>query len=184
VVLAVAALVLALPVMAACMAVIRLSSRGPAILRQVRLGRNGQPFTMFKLRTMHANAEAKCGPVLAKANDDRVVPACRWMRISHMDELPQLLNVLRGEMSLVGPRPERPEIAEQICTTLPEFRQRLAVRPGITGLAQICNGYDTCMEGYKHKLNYDLDYIRRRSLALELWILAKTTTKVCDSAAR
>ena len=177
-------LVLALPAMLVCMAIVKLSNPGPSILRQTRLGKDGRRFEMLKLRTMQVNAEADSGPVLACANDRRIIPACRWMRISHMDELPQLINVLRGEMSLVGPRPERPEIAEKVSQRLPEFRHRLSVLPGITGLAQVYNGYDTNLDDFTHKLNYDLNYIRRRSMALEFWILAKTATKFCDSTAR
>jgi lipopolysaccharide/colanic/teichoic acid biosynthesis glycosyltransferase len=184
VVLATLALVMFAPMLLLCLALVRLSSPGPVILRQIRLGKHGRMFRMLKFRTMYRDAEASTGPMLAQPHDERVVPACRWMRISHMDELPQLINVLRGEMSLVGPRPERPEIAEAVSSRLPEFRRRLTVLPGITGLAQVCNGYDTCIDAFQHKLRYDLDYIRRRSLAMELWILARTTTKLCDASAR
>jgi lipopolysaccharide/colanic/teichoic acid biosynthesis glycosyltransferase len=183
-VLAVVLAVMLAPAALVCILMIRMTSRGPAIIRQDRLGKDGKVFTMFKLRTMSSNAEAESGPVLAAANDQRVIPACRWMRRSHMDEVPQLLNVLRGEMSLVGPRPERPEIAERIYEHLPEFRHRLQIRPGITGLAQIRNGYDTCIEAVTMKLHYDLEYIRRRSWLLELGILLTTLTKLYDSAAR
>ena len=181
---ALVALVVALPAMLLCMAVIRLSSTGPALLRQTRLGRHGRPFAMYKLRTMYMDAEAFSGPVLAAANDARIVPSCKWMRRSHLDELPQLLNVLKGEMSLVGPRPERPEIAQRIYEDLPEFRYRLHVRPGITGLAQVCNGYDTCLDAVKLKLEYDLDYIRQRCWSVELWILTRTLIKLYDPTAR
>lgn len=172
------------PALLICIVIIKMTSPGVAIIRQSRLGKNGKVFSMYKLRTMSPNAEAESGPVLAAANDHRVIPACRWMRRSHLDEVPQLLNVLRGEMSLVGPRPERPEIAERIYEELPEFRHRLQVRPGITGLAQVRNGYDTCIDAVKRKLHYDLEYIRRRSWWLELGILLTTLTKLYDSAAR
>jgi len=183
-VLAVVLTPLLTPVVLICMLIIRITSPGAALIRQDRLGKNGKVFRMYKLRTMSPNAEAQSGPVLAAENDHRILPACRWMRRSHLDEAPQLLNVLRGEMSLVGPRPERPEIAEKICEKLPEFRHRLQVRPGITGLAQVRNGYDTCMDAMKRKLHYDLEYIRRRSWLLELSILAATLTKLYDPAAR
>lgn len=182
--LALIVLTVASPVILACMGIIRIASPGAVILCQTRLGKNGKPFGMYKLRSMRQNAEALSGPVLASANDQRIIPACRWMRRSHLDELPQLVNVLRGEMSLVGPRPERPEIAEQIHKELPEFRYRLQVRPGITGLAQVCNGYDTCLNAVKLKLQYDLEYISRRCWSVELWILTKTVTKLYDPAAR
>ncbi len=183
-VLAVPLAILFAPAMLICIVVIKMASPGSAIIRQPRLGKNGKLFNMYKLRTMDPDAEAKSGPVLAAKNDRRVVPACRWMRRSHLDEIPQLLNVLRGEMSLVGPRPERPEIAEKIYAHLPEFRHRLQVRPGITGLAQVRNGYDTCMDAVKRKLHYDLEYIRRRGWLLEATILLSTLTKLYDSAAR
>lgn len=182
--LASVALVLTGPLILFCMAWIRVVSSGPAIFRQTRLGASGKPFRMYKLRTMHANAEARTGPVLAAADDRRIIPSCRWMRLSHIDELPQLINVLRGEMSLVGPRPERPEIAERIYAYLPEFRYRTQVRPGITGLAQVCNGYDTCQDAVRHKLGYDMRYIRQRGWGMDLWILIRTLSKLHDSTAR
>ena len=183
-VLAAVLAVLLAPVLLICVVVIKLSSRGPASLRQTRLGKAGKPFQMHKLRTMYFNAEAKSGPVLASENDNRIMPTCKWMRRSHLDEIPQLMNVLKGEMSLVGPRPERPEIAERICTRLPEFRHRLLIRPGITGLAQVRNGYDTCLDAVKHKLQYDLEYIRRRNWMLEIGILLMTLLKLYDPSAR
>lgn len=177
-------LVLVMPILLICGILIKLSSPGVIVFTQTRLGKNGKQFNMLKLRTMCHDAEAHSGPVLASKNDSRILPVCRWMRRSHIDELPQLINVLRGEMSLVGPRPERPEIAEKIYTRLPQFRHRLRVRPGITGLAQVRNGYDTCMDAVKHKLQYDLDYIARRNWALEIGILLTTVVKLYDSSAR
>jgi lipopolysaccharide/colanic/teichoic acid biosynthesis glycosyltransferase len=173
-----------LPAMLLCAGIIRLSSRGPVLLQQTRLGKDGRSFKMLKLRTMCVDAEAESGPVRASHRDQRVLPACRWMRRSHLDEIPQLLNVIAGQMSLVGPRPERPEIAQHIYKRLPEFRHRLQVRPGITGLAQVRNGYDTCLDAVRHKLQYDLEYIRRRSWLLELGILLRTCTKFYDPSAR
>lgn len=173
-----------LPAMVVCATIIRVSSPGPVFLRQTRLGKDGKLFRIIKLRTMHLDAEALSGPVLAEENDRRILPACRWMRRSHLDEIPQLINVLRGEMSVVGPRPERPEIAQEVYRRLPEFRRRLQVRPGITGLAQVRNGYDTCVDAMRHKLQYDVEYIRRRSWTLELGILLMTLTKFYDPSAR
>jgi len=177
-------LIVVLPLVLVCIVLIKVSSRGPAVIRQTRLGKDGVPFKMFKLRTMRTDAEADSGPILAAEDDSRIVPVCRWMRRSHVDELPQLLNVLWGEMSLVGPRPERPEIAEWIHLRIPEFRHRLQIRPGITGLAQVRNGYDICLDAARHKLQYDLTYIRRRSWLMDLGILALTLTKLYDSKAR
>jgi len=184
IVLGVLALVLCLPVLFVCAAIIKLSRSGPVLYRQQRVGKNGRLFKMYKLRTMYANAESATGAVWAAHGDPRVLPACRWMRRSHVDELPQLINVIRGDMSLVGPRPERPEILSQLETTYPGIRKRLAVRPGITGLAQVRNGYDTTVEAFRAKLEADLEYIERRNWSTELRILAATMGKLNDRTAR
>ena len=178
------ALVLCLPVLILCAAIIKLSRSGPVLYRQQRVGKNGRLFKMYKLRTMYANAESATGAVWAARGDPRVLPACRWMRRSHVDELPQLINVIRGDMSLVGPRPERPEILSQLEKTYPGIRKRLAVRPGITGLAQVRNGYDTSVEAFRTKLEADLEYIERRNWSTELRILAATMGKLNDRTAR
>ena len=128
-------------------------------------------------------SEAVSGAKWAEQNDPRIVNSCRWMRISHMDELPQILNVIKGEMSLVGPRPERREILEELEKTYPNVRERLAVRPGITGLAQVRNGYDSTVEGFGAKLRSDLEYIRNRSWREEIRILLATFGKVYDKQA-
>ncbi len=178
------ALVLSLPVLAACVLLIKISSRGPAFFTQKRLGKDGKPFEMYKLRTMYIDAESASGAVWAADEDPRIVPTCRWMRRSHVDELPQLVNVIKGEMSLVGPRPERPEILAQLERTYPQVRRRLAVRPGITGLAQVRNGYDTSVEAFRHKLAADLEYVERSNWSTELSILAATVAKFRDGKAR
>lgn len=177
------ALMVFLPILGACAAIIKLSSRGPVLYTQVRIGKGGKAFRMYKLRTMYVNAEAGTGPVWARKKDPRVVPACAWMRRSHVDELPQLINVLRGQMSLVGPRPERPEILRELSKEYPQISKRLEVRPGITGLAQIRNGYDTSVEDYGQKLKADLEYIAKRCWGMELSILARTLTRFHDPAA-
>lgn len=176
--------VLTLPILALCVALVKISSRGPVFFTQVRVGRRGKAFRMYKLRTMYVNAESATGAVWASDEDPRVVPVLRWLRRSHLDELPQLINVVRGEMSLVGPRPERPEILTELEKVYPDIRKRLAVRPGITGLAQVNNGYDTNIEGVRHKLRADLEYIERRNWSTELRILAATVTKLNDKGAR
>jgi len=173
-----------LPLLGICAIIIKLSSRGPVVYSQVRLGKDGKPFRMYKLRTMRAGAENASGAVWASEHDERVVWACRWMRRSHMDELPQLLNVLKGEMSLIGPRPERPEILAELEKIYPDIRQRLTVRPGITGLAQIRNGYDRTVDGVRRKLQADLEYIERRRWSTELRILAATLAKFNDGDSR
>ena len=159
------ALVCFVPVMLICAILIKVADpKGPILYRQVRVGLNGRLFTIYKLRTMYVNAEASGQAVRAGQDDPRVIPVCRWMRGSHVDELPQLVNILRGEMSLVGPRPERPELFEELCQQLPHFERRLLVKPGLTGLAQIKNGYDVDSESVRRKLVYDLEYIQGMSL--------------------
>jgi lipopolysaccharide/colanic/teichoic acid biosynthesis glycosyltransferase len=175
--------ILALPLLAVCAAIIRLSSKGPVLFTQIRVGKDGHPFRMYKLRTMYIDAEAKSGPAWARRDDPRVVPACRWMRRSHVDELPQLLNIIRGEMSLVGPRPERPEILAELEKAYPEVRRRHAVKPGITGLAQVRAGYDTTVDAFRRKLHHDLEYIKKRRWRNELKILTSTLSKVYDRSA-
>jgi lipopolysaccharide/colanic/teichoic acid biosynthesis glycosyltransferase len=177
-------LVFALPIMAFCAALIKLSSRGPVLFSQVRAGQDGRLFTMYKFRTMHIDAEKDSGAVWAGENDSRVIRTCRWMRISHMDELPQLFQIVSGVMSLVGPRPERPEIMAKLEKHYPNVRDRLTVKPGLTGLAQIRNGYDSTIEGFRHKLEADLEYIEGMSWGLDLRVLALTVTKLLDRKAR
>jgi len=177
------ALVLCLPVLAASAVIIKISSPGPLLYRQRRVGKGGKVFTLYKLRTMYADAESATGAVWAASGDPRIVPACRWMRRSHVDELPQLINVIRGDMSLVGPRPERPEILGELERAYPDVKKRQAVRPGITGLAQVRNGYDTTVEAFRAKLAADLEYIERRNWSTELRIMAATMGKLNDRAA-
>ena len=177
------ALVLALPVLGLCALIIRLSSKGPVFFTQNRVGKGGKLFKMHKLRTMYVDAESASGAVWASKEDTRIVAMCRWMRRSHMDELPQLINVVKGDMSLVGPRPERPQILAELEKRYPQVRRRLAVRPGITGLAQVRNGYDTSVDEFRHKLEADLEYIERSNWSTELRIMAATLTKFNDRAA-
>ncbi len=183
VILGAIAFVLTLPILLACMAIIKISSKGPVMFTQIRMGKDGKLFKMYKLRTMYTDAESNRGAVWASKDDPRVVGSCRWMRRSHMDELPQILNVIKGEMSLVGPRPERPEIMEELEKHYPDVRGRLKVKPGITGLAQVRNGYDTSVEQFRNKLEADLEYITERKWRNELRIMAATLTKVVDKQA-
>jgi lipopolysaccharide/colanic/teichoic acid biosynthesis glycosyltransferase len=179
------ALLMFFPVMVICAAIIKISDpAGPILYRQVRVGLNGRLFTIYKLRTMYVDSEKAGRAVRAGADDPRVIPMCRWMRKSHVDELPQLFNILRGEMSLVGPRPERPELFEELSRAMPDFERRLAVKPGLTGYAQIHNGYDTDIDAVKRKLEMDLHYIEHMSLGLELKLLAATVGKFRDKGAR
>lgn len=179
------AMMLFLPVMLVCALLIKLwDPAGPVMYRQVRVGLNGRLFTIYKLRTMYVDAEKHSGAMRAGQDDPRVIPVCRWMRRSHVDELPQLFNILRGEMSLVGPRPERPELFEELSREVPNFEQRLSVKPGLTGLAQIKNGYDTDIASVRRKLDYDLQYIENMSLGMELKLIVSTFAKFHDAGAR
>ena len=150
---------------------IKRSSPGPVFYRQQRVGKDETRFTLLKFRTMYADAEASSGPVLSWVHDPRVTPIGRILRRFHLDELPQLLNVLAGQMSVVGPRPERPAFAREFSERIPSYRLRFSVRPGMTGLAQIHGYYDSPVE---HKLRYDLAYISNISVLLDLKILLRT----------
>ena len=163
-----AILTISLPVTLVVALLVKLTSKGPILYTQQRIGKDGKKFTLYKFRTMIDNAEKEAGPVLAVKNDLRVTKIGRFLRDTRLDEFPQLINVLLGQMSLVGPRPERPYFVKHH-KVLMEIR--LAVRPGLTGLAQIRNAYDLHP---KHKIKYDYLYIQRRSLLLNLYILAKT----------
>jgi lipopolysaccharide/colanic/teichoic acid biosynthesis glycosyltransferase len=131
---------------------------------------------------MRLDAE-KQGARFASADDARIIPGCGWMRRSHVDELPQLFNILKGEMSLVGPRPERPEMIERLRPEIPDFDARLDATPGLTGLAQVASGYSNDTEGMRHKLRYDLAYLRRRSLLADVHVVVKTVPKFWDHTA-
>jgi lipopolysaccharide/colanic/teichoic acid biosynthesis glycosyltransferase len=164
----------ALPIVILAALLVKLTSRGPAFYTQRRLGRNGRPFSIIKLRTMIHNCESLTGPRWSMPGDPRVTPLGWLLRKSHLDELPQLLNVLRGQMSLVGPRPERPEFVPELERALPSYRQRLNVRPGVTGLAQVQLPPDTDLESVRRKLAHDLYYVRHLSPWLDLRLLACT----------
>jgi exopolysaccharide biosynthesis polyprenyl glycosylphosphotransferase len=157
---------------------IKLTSPGPVVFRQERLGLGGKTFWLLKLRTMRTDAEQRSGPVWSTENDPRITKIGRILRKFRLDELPQLLNVLRGDMSLVGPRPERPILARKICEKVPLFPERLMVRPGITGWAQVMAPYASSIEDSHRKLQFDLYYIKNLSFWLDLFILAKTASTV------
>lgn len=150
---------------------IKLGGRGPIFYRQKRVGMDGKPFIIYKFRTMQVDAERRTGPVHSHDDDPRVTAVGRILRRLHVDELPQFFNVLRGDMSLVGPRPERPHFVKAYCETLPAYRLREQVRPGLTGLAQIHGFYNSPVE---HKLRYDLAYINNISFLLDIKILFNT----------
>jgi exopolysaccharide biosynthesis polyprenyl glycosylphosphotransferase len=171
VLLALVLLALTAPVMAAVWLLVRLTSAGPVVFQQERIGRDREPFTIYKFRTMHERAEAATGPVLAIENDPRATRIGRVLRATRLDELPQLWNVLRGDMSFVGPRPERPEFVERFEVEVPAYAERFKIRPGLTGYAQVNGEYHSAPAT---KLQYDLAYMYNRTLWLDLKILADT----------
>jgi lipopolysaccharide/colanic/teichoic acid biosynthesis glycosyltransferase len=191
-VLALIALLVLLPVMFLIGMLVRLTSRGPVLYTQVRVGLDrreraahlhnhrrqrdlgGQPFTIYKFRTMRVDAEHHSGAVWAQQRDPRVTPIGRLLRQYRLDELPQLLNVLKGEMNIVGPRPERPTIFAELREHIAEYPLRQRAKPGITGLAQINHHYDRSLEDVRTKVHYDLEYIRRQSVSEDFRIMLKT----------
>jgi sugar transferase (PEP-CTERM system associated) len=162
------------PLIALTAATIKLTSDGPALFAQKRVGKNGRIFTLYKFRSMRTDAESGIGAVWARENDPRVTPVGRFLRKSRLDELPQFWNVLRGDMSLVGPRPERPEFVGELTTLIPFYRQRHVVHPGLTGWAQVKYQYGSSVEDALQKLQYDLFYIKNQSLGLDLYVAFKT----------
>jgi lipopolysaccharide/colanic/teichoic acid biosynthesis glycosyltransferase len=172
------------PLVAALMVLILLTSGRPVLYRGLRVGRAGRTFTMYKLRTLRPDAETRLGPYQASALDQRTVGELtrvgRWLRTMHLDELPQLWNVVRGDMSLVGPRPIRPVIFEQLCEEIPQYWQRLVVRPGLTGFAQLRMARDMT---WAEKLAHDLEWLADRSVRLYLSLIAATTWRVLQRGA-
>jgi lipopolysaccharide/colanic/teichoic acid biosynthesis glycosyltransferase len=154
--------------------IIRLDSKGAILYRQRRSGVEGHPYTLYKLRTMKQDAETGSGAVWADRYDSRITRVGRLLRKWRIDEIPQLINVLRGEMSLVGPRPERPEFIDTLAEAIPFYRERLLVPPGITGWAQVKYPYAASIEAARRKLQYDLYYIKHMSLFLDTLILLRT----------
>jgi sugar transferase (PEP-CTERM system associated) len=171
-------LLLSAPLLALVALLVKLDSTGPALFRQERMGERGRVFTLLKFRTMRRDAEAATGPMWAQEDDPRVTRVGRWLRKSRLDELPQMWNVLRGEMSLVGPRPERPHFVAQLQEKIPFYAQRLLAKPGITGWAQVQYRYGASLEDALEKLRYDLYYIKNHSLLLDLLILLSTVQVV------
>ena len=176
-------LVVSAPIIAISAAWIKLVDGGPIFYRQWRVGRNGWLFRLYKLRTMTTDAESDGLARFARGGDPRILPGCAWMRKSHVDELPQLWNIFKGQMSLVGPRPERPEIFEILRRSMPKIERRLDAKPGLTGLAQIRNGYTNDTLGARKKQAHDMRYLRRRSLWGDLRLLIGTVPKIWDQSA-
>jgi lipopolysaccharide/colanic/teichoic acid biosynthesis glycosyltransferase len=177
-VLALLLLIPAAPVILLTAILVRLTSRGPAFYNQTRLGLRGKPYFIYKLRTMFHDCERVSGARWSTAGDSRITPLGRFLRKTHLDELPQLWNVLKGEMSLVGPRPERPEFVPQLEAAIPGYRERLQVRPGVTGLAQVQLPADTNLDSVRRKLVYDLYYIENAGVWLDLKLILCTGFKM------
>jgi lipopolysaccharide/colanic/teichoic acid biosynthesis glycosyltransferase len=190
-VVAAVALVVLLPVILLIVALIKLTSRGPVFYSQTRVGIDrrsrsttafdrrhhdfgGRLFQMYKFRTMRINSEPDGRAVWAQKDDPRVTAVGRFLRTTRLDELPQLYNVLRGEMNIVGPRPERPSIFHELRSSIPEYPLRQRVRPGITGWAQINQSYDACVDDVRRKVGYDLEYMRRQGIVEDLRIMSMT----------
>ncbi len=164
----------ALPLILLGVALVKLTSRGPAFYSQIRLGLNGLPFHIYKIRSMVVDSETN-GACWSKPGDPRVTRVGRFLRKTHIDELPQLWNVLRGDMSLVGPRPERPEFVPSLEQAIPHYRERMQVRPGLTGLAQVQLPPDTDLDSVRRKLACDLFYVRHLGLWLDLRLIFVTS---------
>jgi len=175
------ALVLAVPALsltALLILLVRVTSKGPGIYPQVRTGRGGRTFRMFKLRSMYSDAEARGAQWCTGENDPRVTPVGKWLRKLHLDELPQIVNVIRGDMSFCGPRPERPEFVEKLIVHVPYYVSRLTVRPGITGFAQINLPPDSGLQSVMKKQTLDLEYVENASLASDCKMVACTALRL------
>jgi lipopolysaccharide/colanic/teichoic acid biosynthesis glycosyltransferase len=177
-------LVLAAPLILVAGLLVKLTSRGPVFYTQTRVGRHGRHFTIYKIRTMVHDCESLTGPRWAIPDDPRVTRVGHFLRRSHLDELPQLVNIVRGDMALIGPRPERPEFLPDLERALPSYASRLAIRPGITGLAQIQLAADSDLDSVRRKLAYDLYYVEKVSPWLDLGILLGTAFKVLGAPRR
>ena len=171
-------LVLALPLGLLAALAIKLTSRGPVFFTQERTGQDGAPFRLIKFRTMQVDAEKHSGPVWAEKNDKRITPIGRFLRLSRIDEIPQLVNILSGHMSFVGPRPERPHFVEQLTREIPFYPLRHTVKPGLTGWAQVQHTYGASVDDAREKLRYDLYYIKNMALLLDLTIIWKTVAVI------
>jgi lipopolysaccharide/colanic/teichoic acid biosynthesis glycosyltransferase len=171
-------LVVGLPTIALLIAIVRLTSPGPGLFRQRRVGRDGVEFMLLKIRTMRDAAEDHTGPTWAKVRDSRVTKVGRILRLLHLDELPQLINVLKGQMSLIGPRPERPEFVHVLAESIPGYLNRLAVLPGITGLAQLNLPPDSDLHSVRRKLILDLEYVESANLWMDVRLFICTFARM------
>lgn len=172
--LSILGLTITFPILVFAGIMIKLNSKGPVVYQQNRVGKKGKIFKIYKLRSMRTDAEKGIGAVWAKRNDPRITTVGKILRKTRIDEIPQLLNVLKGEMSIVGPRPERPEMVRDFKNLICDYEKRLLVKPGITGLSQIYNRYDETIADVRRKVKYDLLYVKKMCLWVEMRILART----------
>jgi exopolysaccharide biosynthesis polyprenyl glycosylphosphotransferase len=168
------ALIILSPLCVLVALVIKLTSNGPIFYTQLRCGKDGKPFNIYKFRTMRVDAEKETGPVWAKLKDNRITPIGGFLRKSRIDEIPQFINVLHGDMSVIGPRPERPVFIEQLKTQVTDYSKRLAVKPGITGLAQVSHRYDENIADVRKKVKYDMLYIKKMCFWTDVRIIGRT----------
>jgi lipopolysaccharide/colanic/teichoic acid biosynthesis glycosyltransferase len=176
--MAILGLIISLPMFSILGLLIKLTSHGPIFYTQVRVGKGGRLFRIIKLRTMESNAETITGPIWAKQDDHRITRLGYFMKNTHLDELPQLINVLKGEMSIIGPRPERPLFVRRFIKQIPNYHNRFLVKPGITGLAQIRHKYDVTIDDVKRKVRHDTLYIKKMCLFLDLSIMLRTPLSI------
>lgn len=168
------ALIILLPLCILIALLIKITSKGPIFYSQVRSGKDEKPFDIYKFRTMKVDAEKESGPVWAKQKDNRITPIGKFLRKSRIDEIPQFINVLHGEMSVIGPRPERPIFIEKLKGQISDYPKRMAVKPGITGLAQVYHRYDESIADVRKKVKYDMLYIKKMSIGTDLRIVGRT----------
>ena len=161
---------------------IKIFSHGPIFFRQTRVGQYGRHFEIYKFRTMKVDAEKYSGPVWAAKNDNRLIPGGNFLRKSKIDEIPQFINVLKGEMSIIGPRPERPFFVERLKSQIPDYEKRLKIKPGITGLAQVLHRADETINDVRKKIKYDILYIKKMCFWTDVRILTKTVRVVLTGA--
>ena len=176
------ALILFSPILLLTALLIKLTSKGPIFYTQTRVGKDGQNFEIYKFRTMKVDAEKATGPVWAAKNDNRLIPAGKFIRKAHLDEIPQFINVIKGDMSIIGPRPERPIFVEKFKSEISDYGKRLEVKPGITGLAQVWHHYDETIDDVRKKIKYDILYIKKMCFWTDMRILARTVRVVLTGA--
>ncbi len=170
------------PVIALTALLIKLTSKGPIFYSQIRVGKDGRNFSIYKFRSMRTDAEQGSGPVWASKNDSRITPIGALIRKTRIDEIPQFVNVLKGDMSIIGPRPERPSFVEKLKKEIPDYEKRLDVKPGITGLAQVWHHYDESIADVRKKIKYDILYIKNICLWTDVSILFRTVRVVLTGA--